>query len=367
MPITTLQIHNVRNLAAIELQPSPRLNVICGNNGSGKTSLLEAIYYLSTGKSFRSSVSNCLIKQSTEKMRVLAELLSHQQRSISMGVERALTGAVRSRVNGSDVNGFAELAQFLPVRIVNSQSHQLFEAGPAYRRKFLDWGLFYQAEGFLSCWRHFEHVLKQRNTILRDKKTKSEWDVWTNEFVRHAKSLHRYRHEYVNALTPLVIDLAQNLLPITRLTIDYDPGWNEEEDLATLLSRAYMQEMRFGYTLLGPHRADLNITIEGVPVKHYLSRGQQKLLTCAMIVAQGILLAAKENGGLIYLIDDLPAELDINSRRQLLTLLCRQNTQLFITAIEQETVFSVIENELAIPMKVFHVEHGHLKENVSLT
>ena len=104
------------------------------------------------------------------------------------------------------------------------------------------------------------------------------------------------------------------------------------------------------------------MTIDGIPVKHFLSRGQQKLLVCAMILAQGALLAKSVNKGLIYLVDDLPSELDFQSKQRLISLLTKQQAQIFITTIEHNDVCSFVSEEANVPLKVFHVEHGGVNE-----
>ena len=361
MTIASLHITNFRNLTAVELAPCSRgLNIICGNNGSGKTSLLEAIYYLGLGRSFRSSTSSRLISQSSEKFSMFSQIVSDSNRHIPIGVERERSGLTRLRVAEKDASSITELAFYLPIRLINSQSHNLFESGPVYRRKFLDWGLFYQFENFLTCWRQFERVIKQRNTILRERRSKRELDAWTDELVRYGLELDALRREYVANLTPLMAEMAQELLGISNLEVCYSPGWDESEDYAAVLANAYPEEFRSGHTQYGPHRADLEIKINGIPVKHFLSRGQQKLLICAMIIAQGKMLATHANKGLIYLVDDLPAELDLLSRQKLISLLSQQQTQIFITAIESNTIDGFTNDNPDVLVKVFHVEHGNV-------
>lgn len=365
MTITSLRITNFRNLAAAELAPLNGLNIICGNNGSGKTSLLEAIYYLGLGRSFRTSTASRLVRQETEQFSMFSQIVSEAERFIPIGVERNLNGNTRLRVAEKDASSIAELALYLPIRLINSQSHNLFESGPVFRRKFLDWGLFYQSEGFLPCWRQFERVLKQRNAVLRERRTKNELNAWTDELVRYGLELDALRRGYISALIPLVSEVAQELLDIPNLDINYQSGWGKNKDYASVLANAYPEEMRSGHTQYGPHRADLDITIDGVPVKHFLSRGQQKLLICAMIIAQGKLLALQAKKGLIYLVDDLPAELDLLSRQKLISLLSRQQTQIFITAIESETICELIGDNSGTSVKVFHVKHGSVSDSAT--
>lgn len=361
MTIVSLRITNFRNLAAVELAPCRQgLNIISGENGSGKTSLLEAIHYLALGRSFRSSTSSRLIRHTTDKFSIFSQIINELQRSISIGVERDTSGLSKLRVEEKEASSVIELAAYLPIRLINSQSHHLFESGPMFRRKYLDWGLFYQSEHFLPCWKQFERILKQRNTILREKRPKNELNVWTDALVAKGLELDALRREYVSSLSPLIAEITQELLSVTGLECHYQSGWGEGSDFATVLSQSYLEELRAGHTQYGPHRADLSITLEGTPVKHFLSRGQQKLLICAMMIAQGRLLAEQAKKGLIYLVDDLPAELDLQSRQKLISLLLRQQTQVFITAIENNTVCDLISDNTNVLVKMFHVEHGNV-------
>ncbi len=358
MPISLLRITDFRNLINVDLAPDNGLNVICGNNGSGKTSLLEAIYYLSLGKSFRSSTNSRLINHHSDKFSIFSQIVSDNQ-LIPAGVERSARGAPRMRIAGQDVASIAELANLLPVRLIDVHAHDFFESGPLHRRQYLDWGLFYLFDGFLPVWRQFDRVLKQRNAILKDKRPRNELTVWTDELVKYGLALDAMRREYISLLTPFITEAVCQLLPVANVEIQYLPGWDESLELSEVLNEAVFDEYRMGYTLSGPHRADLVVSIDGVSVKHFLSRGQQKLLICAMMIAQGMALSQHANKALIYLVDDLPAELDAAGRGKLIALLAKQKTQIFMTAVEYDAVQGFIEDPiLALPVKVFHVEHG---------
>ena len=363
MPISTLRISDFRNVTALDIAPDAAgLNIICGDNGSGKTSLLEAIHYLGSGKSFRSSVASRLVRHETEKFSLFAQLVNEVQHHIAVGVERDIKGNTRLRMDEKELQSFTDFAYLLPVRLINSQSHHLFESGPIYRRKYLDWGLFYQSEGFLHCWRQLERILKQRNAGLRDKRAKNELSGWTDELVKYGLELNALRQDYVQTLAPLIENIASELLGFSfaQLTMTYLPGWPKNQDYPTVLANSYMDDLRLGYTQYGPHRADVEISVNDVSVKHFLSRGQQKLLICAMIIAQGMLLAKQTNKRLIYLVDDLPSELDAQSRQRLISLLLTQQSQVFITAIESASICEFIDNKSSVPVKLFHVEHGQL-------
>jgi DNA replication and repair protein RecF len=363
MTISSLRITNFRNLTSVQIAPTLQgLNIISGDNGSGKTSILEAIYYLAHGKSFRSSVANRMINHDSGKFSLYTQIVTNLQRIVPLGVEREQSGSTRLRIDEKDGAGLAEVASYLPIRLINSQSHQLLEGGPAFRRKYLDWGLFYQYPEFMTCWRQFERVLKQRNTLLRDKRPRNELDIWTNELIKYGLALHKYRTDYISRLLPHLRYFCSSLLAISDLALDYQSGWSKERDFDAALQYSIHEDYRVGYTQPGPHRADFELISEGFTLRHVLSRGQQKLLICAMILAQGMLLAEQEKTGLIYLVDDLPSELDLISKQKLVSLLAMQESQIFITAIEKEAICDLVCDKSSVPLKVFHVEHGNVAE-----
>lgn len=368
MPIHSCRITDFRNIPSVELNPSTQgLNILSGENGSGKTNLLEALYYLSVAKSFRQASSRCLIRHGEREFALFADVTNQHARQTEIhrriGMQRATIGGFKLRVGDVSLTSMTELAYLLPMRVIHSQSHHFFELGPVFRRKYLDWGLFYHHKTFLGCWQHYMRMLKQRNAALRQQRPRHEIEIWTAELLRYGLEFDALRRQYVADLAPLIINLAQELLSIESLQISYEPGFESKDNFAMSLKQTYVEDRRLGYTQLGPHKADITIAHQGRPVKHTLSRGQQKLLICAMIIAQGQLLTIQNELAPIYLVDDLPAELDKNSRKKLLTVLSKQGTQIFMTAIEDKAIREEID--LLVyrkPVKVFHVEHGRVRD-----
>lgn len=361
MSFTKLSITNFRNFTTAYLEALPQgFNLLYGINGSGKTSLLEAIYYLSYGKSFLSNLSSRVIKHSADKL-ILSANINREASSpiISAGIERTQNGKLTIKIAGNEANTVAELAALNPTLLINSQSFCLLDGGPAFRRKLIDWGGFHKNPDYLRSWRQCMLALKQRNAALRQKRHKAEIKSWDLELIEKTEVLHKYRLEYVNFFIELFNDLIGSFLQLQNLKLEYFPGWDSKESYASVLCSAYERDFSLGRTHFGPHRGDLSIKINDIPAKDILSRGQQKLFVCAMILAQGMLLKSL-NKKPIYLIDDLPAELDSMNRRNLIKLLSEQNTQVFVTAVEH----TLLQKSFAdAPMKMFHVEHGTLRES----
>lgn len=360
MALVHFDISDFRNIITAHFDPIFQgVNLIVGNNGSGKTSILEAIYYLSFGRSFRSTTADRVINSHAHKLSLFANIVSDQSIQDAIGLERCLDGALKIRINGKDAFSITDSASLLPVQLIDSYCHQLLDAGPAVRRKFLDWGIFYNNSDFLRSWRQFERVLKQRNAVLREQSARRELHAWTNELIRYAAIIDEMRRDYISKLLSRLEAAIAELLEVSHLKISYWPGWDKNFTYTSILERSIDKDLSLGYTQYGPQKADLKIIINGVPAKDILSRGQQKLFVCAMIIARGTLLQGSTKRRPVYLVDDLPSELDAISRSKLLTLLYKQEAQIFVTAVDGDSLGSSAVNDL---MKVFHVEHGKVSE-----
>jgi len=367
MAISLLKIKNFRNIADADISPASRgLNIISGLNGSGKTSLLEAIFYLGHNRSFRTSTASRVIRHQSSQFSLYSQVVGDGGINIPVGMERYTDGRYKLKLNDGDAVSASKLTQLIPIRVINSQSHSLLESGPSFRRKFIDWGLFYNEAGFVPVWKQYERGLKQRNMALKARCSRSEYDAWTYELSKSSSELTDMRKSYLNKLSEQVLAYVRQLLEIRDVKLVYSQGWDKGRQFSEVLHEHYWDEIRAGVTQFGPHRADFDILVDGVSAQHYLSRGQQKLLICAMILAQGALLASETNKALTYLIDDLPAELDDKSRNKLLSLLLQQDTQIFITSIEHETIFEAMNQENRAALNVFHVEHGKISAGLNV-
>jgi len=358
MYLSQLDIRQVRNLNDIKIYPGKRCNYIYGANASGKTSILEAIYLLSVARSFRTTHIKHVISYEQPALQVFARLKNSNNDDIALGLERSIK-KTRIRINGADVKQVAELSALLPVQIINPDVHKLLEQGPKYRRQFIDWGVFHVEHGFLQAWQQYYRVLKQRNAALRRKQDKKAITLWDNQLVQHAKTITLSRENYLSGFLPIFSRYVEKLMGL-KVDIHYQRGWNSEQTFTETLDNAFEKDTYKGFTSFGPHRADLEIAHNGVLVQNSFSRGQQKLLVCAMRLAQITHLKQETSQQSILLVDDLAAELDLAHRQSLIELLVDTQAQLFVTATEKNSFVLPAE----IESKMFHVEHGVLKEVV---
>ena len=354
MTLERLDIQQLRNISQARLELGEQFNFIIGANASGKTSLLEAIYLLGTGRSFRTSRLQHVIQAEKEQFTVSTRIRSESGALITAGMALSKQGRIL-RVDGTNARSSAQLAELLPLQLINQQSFNLIDEGPAHRRKFLDWGVFHVEHGFFAVWQRYTRALKQRNAAL--KRGNTDTRVWEKEMSEAAVQLHRMRKTYIDALIPILQQSVQEMLEIDDISLDYRPGWDTERSLADVLAEELEQDRGQGFTRYGPQRADLVFKRGKVLAKERLSRGQQKLLVSALVLGQARLLAQKQSRRSTVLIDDITAELDATHCARLMTALADTGAQLVITAIDAASI-PVAEN---IDSRMFHVEHGLLK------
>lgn len=335
MHIATLDISGFRNLDSIRMECSPGLNLVVGPNASGKTSLLEALYFLGRGRSFRTRQPRELIQTNASAFRVVAILQTGDGQRTPVGLERDVR-ELTARIGGAPTRSLAELARQTPVLLLNPDSHRLLEDGPQQRRRFMDWGLFHAEPGFLDAWRRYGSALRHRNAALRCGAANRVVDAWDGELAA-ATVLDRLRGAFCEALEGVLKRFVEETLVGLEVRIDYRRGWPlepPERDFPEWLRAGRDQDRQQGHTRLGPHRADFAVRIDGRPPSEALSRGQQKLLVIALVLAQAELYRCHVGDACILLIDDLPAELDAANRARVMRILAALDVQLFVTAIE---------------------------------
>lgn len=355
--LTHLEINNFRNLVEVKINPIDKFNIFYGDNGSGKTSLLEAIYHLGIGRSFRTHLHNRVIQIGQDRFSVFGKI----DNDTPIGIERTRgDSCFNIRLAMKSVSSISILAEMLPIQLIDPSCHSLINAGPTIRRKFIDWGVFHvEHNNFLQKWRKFQRLVKQRNAALKQRNAEKQAALWNDDFVKTANVIDRLRKNYITQFQLVLSEILGKLLKIDNIVVEYRAGWDSELDLNTVLAESLTKDIRQGYTFYGPHRADLKILLGSTPVSEVLSRGQQKILASAMKIAQAELLKRLKNRKCVFLIDDLPSELDDNSRQNLKSILSEIDAQVFVTGIEKNALMKLFKQE---DSKMFHVEHGNITE-----
>lgn len=365
MPITKLNLTSFRNLPTANISLLPEgINIICGQNGSGKTSLLEAICTISCGKSFRTRDLNQLIHSKSSELSVYAELLLENKSGTSIGISRSHGNSFKVKLSGN-TSSFSELAHLLPVRVISPvETIELINSGPDKRRSFLDWGVFHVKHEYWSAIKRFNKLLKQKSAALKARCGQEELLEWNKQFCNISLLINRYRQNY---FTQWLLELKEILCTsniFNDLNLSYYPGWNQDESLPNILKQTERRERQLGYCTTGPHRADIILKKNGglnPLAKEHFSRGQQKLLAIAMYLAQGELLKKNKNYYPLYLIDDFTSELDVNSQQLLLKMLKSTEKQIIITTLDLEhpALKSFISKQ---KIKLFNIEKGKVTE-----
>ena len=333
MALSRLQVTDFRCLQSAELHVDPHFTLVSGPNASGKTSLLEAIYVLGRGRSFRTRRLEHLIRIGCARFVVFGEVDTVTRR-VPLGVEGTRSG-MRAQIDGDKPSSLAELALFLPVQIIDPEVHHLIEEGPSRRRRFLDWGVFHVEQSFVGHWQRYSHVLKQRNAALKAHQPKAVVSVWDSDLVRSGELLGAARARYVAALSPYAEAIGRNLLGMD-LSLSYRNGWPKEQSFAEALQQSGNHDQEAGATQVGPHRAELVIRLAGTPVKDRISRGQQKLLAAALLIAQFKLFPEGSPVQPTLLLDDPAAELDDERLAGLIREVSSQSVQLIVTTLHGE-------------------------------
>lgn len=361
MSLTRINFTAVRNLEPSTLLPSPRINILYGDNGSGKTSVLEGIHLLGLARSFRSARLLPVIQYEQQVCTLFGQVQLNDGRLSNLGVSRDRQGEFQIRIDGQNARSAAQLAETLPLQLINPDSFRLLEGSPKIRRQFLDWGVFHVEQRFLPAWQRLQKALMQRNSWLRrgtlDAVSQAAWD---RELYLASDEIDSYRRSYIQQLKPVFERTLGELVELQGLTLSYYRGWDKERPLSEVLTSSLLRDQQIGHTQSGPQRADLRLRLGAHNAADILSRGQQKLVVCALRIAQGHLVDQAKRGQCIYLVDDLPSELDEQHRRALCRLLEDLNCQVFITCVDHELLSDGWQTDT--PVSMFHVEHGRITQ-----
>ena len=354
MILERISPQHFRNLAEAEVLFHPQANILVGRNGQGKTNLLEAIYFLATTKSFRTSRIASLFRFSEPNVFVSGLLRRDGiAKTISVGLE---TGDAKRRVlmiNGEKVTLPAYL-NAMSVFAYSSARLEVIRGTPEERRRFLDRGIASVNPAYLEQLTRYTRVLKQRNALLAEiafqRSAQASLDAWDNELMVAANVVHKARAVYSQDLGAVFQEIvAQHGYHVTGVTMEYRPSATEE------LAKHRRDELRARMTLVGPQRDLLDFEVDGRPAAEVLSGGEQKMIVLFLKFAKLELFRRRHDDAPLFLLDDVDAELDLEILQSLLSKL-PVSTQVFATSAK-EAFLAALE---AGPHRRLSLENGRV-------
>ncbi|OOS20907.1 DNA replication/repair protein RecF [Moraxella pluranimalium] len=395
--IDRIHIHHLRNLSQASLSFA-KCNLIFGDNGSGKTSLLEAVFLLSRGKSFRHHEPKRYISHHQQACTIWAS--TNFQEQCTLAIQKQLDGTGKSdtllKFNEQTAQSQSVLSFHLPTVLIDPSSMSLLDEGSGSRRQLLDWLAFHVKPEFYHQWLQYQRLLKQRNSLLKYPNIQhriNELTAWDVQLSHYAQALHEHRVSMFDEWQVVFAQMVTKLLPnyADKISLQYLAGFDTTQPLSQTLSARVMQDIELGYTRIGAHRADVGVILkttndDGQKLReqatHILSRGEKKLLITALRLSQLSLICTLLSQGKsaithppVVLIDDIDAELDDAATNILLDTVLSLPCQSIISTLNADIHSQILmhlqtleqssdlpNSQTATSYKMFHVKQGEFAE-----
>jgi DNA replication and repair protein RecF len=355
LQINRIKIENLRNITEAAISPHNRLNIIIGNNGAGKTTILEAIYLLARARSFRQKRDGRLIKEGTERLTLFAQLQTTENYTHKIGLQKTRR-QTEIKKDGKNLKRLSELAKTIPLTIITPNIQRIIEEEPQHRRRLLNWGLFHVEHGYGELVNRYNKTLAQRNSALRG--STQQLKVWDKQLNSLGVEINRLMEVYCSVWSQAISEMLKQTKIVKPIQLALASGWREDETFAEGLERNRKLDRERGYTSCGPHRADLKILHEGRAIKSSFSRGESKITAAVLLLTQTKIMAEKTGESPILLVDDLKSELDHDRCNDLLEIIHEMAVQTFVTNLEMDSLKTNLTSDA---YQLFHVEHGDIR------
>ncbi len=340
-----IKIDKYRNLEAVDLSLDSNI-FIYGNNGSGKSNFIDAIYQLAYGKSLFFNQNKYLIKNGCEEFSLFAELDSAYSPIISIGMTKNRLGKKTAKVNHKPISRQSSISLLFPVIAVTPKTIDSITGTSVQRRSFINLAMFHVEHKFFKLWKDYNKLLKQRNHLIKQKQV-ATLTTWDNQLSDYANQIHLLVKSFTYNLEESLKKYTQNLLGFSNIEIKYNKGW-AEENLAKTLKLELEKDLLHGYTNSGIHRFNITYTQNNVDVVKIFSQAQVKLLSLSLYLSLVDLIEDKK---VLLLLDDPLAELDDKNCAKMIEILQGLKCQIIMTS-------SVLIDGIENTFSMFHVEHG---------
>jgi len=361
MKIHHLKLLNFRNYEKMEVSFSPKYNIIFGNNGSGKTNLVESIYVLALTKSFRGTVDKILLMNSKDVCRIEGEVSDKYTNKYKLILK---DGGKKVKINNTKVDKLSDYISQISVVLFNPDDLRFIKDSPTIRRKAINLEISQINNSYLKNLNMYNKLLKQRNSYLKttniNANSSSEFlTILTNKLVDYGEKIYESRRKYINLLNQKIGNLYNSICGIQDLVLEYSSDFNnfDRDKILKKYQDNLNKDIILGKTTIGIHHDDIKFKLEGYNIKDYGSEGQQKNAIIAYKLTELEIFYQIRGNYPILILDDLFSELDRFKINNILNLI-NEDIQTFITTTEIDK----INDSVLKKSKLFEVVDGNVRE-----
>ncbi len=360
MKIRNLKLVNFRNYDNLAIAFNEGLNIIYGDNGTGKSNLVEAIYLLALTKSFRINNDKYLIQKGKSNAYVEGKILKKDDLA-NFKVEISNEGK-KVEIDNNKIKKISEYVTKIQVVIFYPSNTEIINSSPSERRKVLNIEISQIFKEYLILLSNYNKILKQRNAYLKQlylygNASRQYLDILTKKLVEYGKKIYKYRYEFIAQINSYITEIYQTIFGSGELKVNYISTYNKtEKELLEVYRKYYSKEMAIGKTLIGPHHDDFEFILDGHKLKEWGSQGQMKNAILAMKIAEVRLIKDVLKYYPILILDDLFSELDKKKIANILKLL-NNEVQTFITTTDIKSIPKNLINE----SRIYKVTNGKVE------
>ncbi len=362
MYIKKVNITNFRNYKKISVSFNKGINIIYGDNGQGKTNLLESIYFLGLTKSHRSFIDNNLIMEGKTHSNISGLFINNKiKQEFEINLNQSLK---KIKINKYEIKKISDYISKIKIIIFFPEDLELIKGYPSVRRRFLNIEISQFDPSYIKIISDYKKILKMRNDYLKKYKNKlvndsNYFDILNNYFVDKMIDVYKCRYDYVEKINKKIVDIYKEISGLDNLKLNYKNSITDtiptKEQIYEKLKKIRSSEEKQGISLIGPHKDDFEINFGNKNLKFFGSQGQQRLAILALKLSEVLLM--KENNYIpIILLDDVFSELDSSKKNNLLSYIINDN-QVIITTTDLDN----IDKKILSKSKLIRIENGKIK------
>ena len=363
MKINNLKLQNFRNYEKLNLEFNDTLNIIYGNNGVGKTNLVEAIYALSLTKSFRTSNDKNLIRSGEISTKIEGDVIKNTTNNYQVIINKE---GKKVKIDNDIISKVSDYITNIKIVLLEPEEQMIFKSSPQNRRKKLNIEISQLQKDYIIYLNSYNKTLKQRNFYLREAYINSNTsrdylDILTHKLIQYGKKICEYREDFINNINEYINEKYHEIFEIGDLKVKYISDYKEksEDDIFKYYNKNYDREVVMGKTLSGVHHDDYVFLLDNKDIAEWGSNGQQKNAIFAFKLAEIEIIKNTTNDYPILILDDLFSALDNKKIKNIVKLL-NKNIQTFITTTELER----LDKKILKNAKTFNVLDSEVKESI---